>query len=291
MPISSSLLRKSYPTKNDIIQCVSEESATHEIKKVEMHTYSERAEEFTAAHMLNLPPAEHRSLEPLRHLPPKALILELGGGDARFGFALMKEGYTVIESDIAPGTVEKVKEIAEKKGIMNGHYAVIDAEDLPFVDNSLDAVLMVATFHHLPNPTHALKEFNRVLKPGGTLLLLREPALWQYVVFGPLYWLLRKLLRAHSHHAISHADDETHGFTRKKIRSLLQPFFKDITLVPVQYIEKYYLNYLILKSKILKQECVPHEGLSKFLQDIDGTLARLPVLKNTTWDWDIVAKK
>lgn len=41
---------------------------------------------------------------------------------------------------------------------------------LPFASDSLDALLMVRVFHHLGDPTKALREINRVLKPGGKFI-------------------------------------------------------------------------------------------------------------------------
>ncbi len=41
---------------------------------------------------------------------------------------------------------------------------------LPFASRSLDAVLLVRVFHHLGDPSDALREIHRVLKPGGTLV-------------------------------------------------------------------------------------------------------------------------
>lgn len=271
--------------------CVSAESANHEIKKVEMETYSVRADEFAEARMMQLPQAEYDSLSPMRSLPHGAVVVELGGGDGRFGFQLMREGFCVIESDIAPGTVARVKEVAEKNGLHTGEYAVIDAEDLPFKDQSIDAVLMVATFHHLPDVKKALAEFSRVLKPGGKVVLLREPASWQYSAFGWLYEILRHVLRSRNHNHISHADDETHGFTRAKIFTLLGAFFADVQIVPVQYTEKIYLQYVVLKSKFLKKEFQPAAWICRPLQMIDALIKKTPLLKNTTWDWDIIATK
>ena len=48
-----------------------------------------------------------------------------------------------------------------------------NAEKLPFDDNSLQAISCVYLFHELPRPVreNVLKEFFRVLEPGGILVL------------------------------------------------------------------------------------------------------------------------
>lgn len=45
-----------------------------------------------------------------------------------------------------------------------------DAVDLPFADESFDVVAAHYMLYHVPDPLQALREFRRVLRPGGTLV-------------------------------------------------------------------------------------------------------------------------
>jgi len=65
---------------------------------------------------------------------------------------------------------------------------VENAYKLTFADASLSDLLMVDVFHHLRYPGTALKEFQRVLKPSGRLIMM-EPSISAlgYIVFGPLH--------------------------------------------------------------------------------------------------------
>jgi SAM-dependent methyltransferase len=65
---------------------------------------------------------------------------------------------------------------------------VENAYKLSFADNTLSDLVMVDVFHHLRYPGNALREFQRVLKPGGRVIMM-EPGISAlgYVVFGPLH--------------------------------------------------------------------------------------------------------
>jgi SAM-dependent methyltransferase len=51
-----------------------------------------------------------------------------------------------------------------------------DAELLPFPDGSFDLVFGHAILHHIPDLGQAFAEFNRVLRPGGTVAFCGEPS-------------------------------------------------------------------------------------------------------------------
>lgn len=56
--------------------------------------------------------------------------------------------------------------------------AAADLRCLPFGDRALDASLGIVVLEHVPEPAQVLGELARVLKPGGTLLLIL-PLLWE----------------------------------------------------------------------------------------------------------------
>lgn len=63
---------------------------------------------------------------------------------------------------------------------------VCDITDIPEPDNSFDAILCTEVLEHVPNPTHALDEFVRLLKPGGQLILTAPFA--SMVHFAPYHY-------------------------------------------------------------------------------------------------------
>lgn len=63
--------------------------------------------------------------------------------------------------------------IAEaKKGVYPTklRFEVADATALPYEDGSFDAVIISNALHIIPEPERALKEIDRVLKPGGIMI-------------------------------------------------------------------------------------------------------------------------
>lgn len=54
-------------------------------------------------------------------------------------------------------------------------FSKTDLENLDFENNYFDHILSLETLEHAPNPLKLLKEFYRVLKPGGTIVLSLPP--------------------------------------------------------------------------------------------------------------------
>jgi len=54
----------------------------------------------------------------------------------------------------------------------NVEFIVADARNIPVQDKSLDKILLAFVFHEFDNPSEYMHEFNRVLKPGGSIGIL-----------------------------------------------------------------------------------------------------------------------
>ena len=104
-------------------------------------------------------------------IKPGFHVLDYGCGPGSyipFLAELVGESGKVYALDIHPLAIQKVQDIASKKQLANVETILSDCQTgLP--DNTLDAVLLYAAFHHLSDPDVVLKELHRVLKPDGIL--------------------------------------------------------------------------------------------------------------------------
>lgn len=61
--------------------------------------------------------------------------------------------------------------VAQEKKLSNTTFVVGDCENIPFPENSFDAIISSNSFHHYPNPQDFFNSAYRVLKKGGRLIL------------------------------------------------------------------------------------------------------------------------
>ncbi|WP_202758353.1 bifunctional demethylmenaquinone methyltransferase/2-methoxy-6-polyprenyl-1,4-benzoquinol methylase UbiE [Delftia acidovorans] len=102
----------------------------------------------------------------------KALDIAGGTGDLALAFA-KKVGYTgqVVHTDINEAMLRVGRDRLIDKGVILPTM-VCDAEALPFPDNHFDLVSVAFGLRNMTHKDAALKEMNRVLRPGGKLLVL-----------------------------------------------------------------------------------------------------------------------
>lgn len=97
------------------------------------------------------------------------IACDVGAGSGFMTEGLIKKGLNVIAVDQSQ---EMINEMKKKFSCSNRvDYRVGEAENLPVKSESIDYVFSNMCLHHVENPSDAIKEMLRILKPGGKLII------------------------------------------------------------------------------------------------------------------------
>lgn len=106
---------------------------------------------------------------------PQGRFLEIGGGTC-FASAIYKSIYPeskVYASDVSTNTLRYAALPVSRFFLRQPDiYIGVDAENIPFKDNTFDAIFSMTMIHHLPHPDKFFNEVNRALKPGGRFIAI-----------------------------------------------------------------------------------------------------------------------
>lgn len=97
----------------------------------------------------------------LTKLPPGAL-LDVPAGEGALAASLIAAGFAVSCCDLYP-EIFRLEGVDVRRGDLNG--------ELPFEDRSFDYITCVEGLEHIENPQQAMREFLRLLQPGGHLIV------------------------------------------------------------------------------------------------------------------------
>jgi SAM-dependent methyltransferase len=133
-------------------------------------------------------------LQSLVVIPSGGEVLEVGCGTGllwTIGWASDESDFSLTLTDLSAGMVAETTPLVRSRiPVVNG--LAVDAQNLPFADNSFDVVIANQMLYHVPDPSQALREFARVLRRGGVLMAstvgrshLRELFRIEASVFGP----------------------------------------------------------------------------------------------------------
>lgn len=158
-----------------------------------------------------------------------ALDVATGAGHTALTFAPHVD--RVVALDLTEPMLAATRAQAAARGITNLSTVLGDAERIPFADGSFELVTCRLAFHHFPNPHTALREFVRVLRPGGLVgftdnFTVDHPA-------AAAYYNAFEKLRDPSHQAVLGLDElcklfEDNGLAVSAVRRFTKEFeFQD----------------------------------------------------------------
>jgi SAM-dependent methyltransferase len=104
-------------------------------------------------------------------LAPGMTVLEFGAGTGWLSRFLTQRGCRVILLDVSPSALTIAREVYARLPIIGERprpvFLPFDGRRIDVPDGGVDRVLSFHAFHHVPNPDAVLREFGRILKPGG----------------------------------------------------------------------------------------------------------------------------
>ncbi|ODA90360.1 ubiquinone biosynthesis methyltransferase UbiE [Leifsonia xyli subsp. xyli] len=96
-------------------------------------------------------------------------ILDIAAGTGTSSASLARNGARVVAADFSPGMIEVGRRRQSGNPFVTFQQA--DATDLPFPDDTFDAVTIAFGLRNIVEPRRALAEFYRVTKPGGRVVI------------------------------------------------------------------------------------------------------------------------
>jgi ubiquinone/menaquinone biosynthesis C-methylase UbiE len=111
-------------------------------------------------------------------------LLEVGCGMGYDSLELLKRGVRVTATDLTPNAVALTRRHFQIEGVQAEDVRTANALDLPFSEDTFDAVWANGVLHATGDTARAVREAYRVLKPGGRAIIChfyRKPS-WMYLL-------------------------------------------------------------------------------------------------------------
>jgi len=115
--------------------------------------------------------------ESLVHLLPGTwTVADIGTGTGQLLPALAEHFQRVIAVEPAPAMIECARQRIAETGATNVVFHQGDLGHLPIRSGACDLAIAVLVIHHVAEPRDALAEMHRVVRPGGSILIVEQHA-------------------------------------------------------------------------------------------------------------------
>jgi len=205
----------------------------------------------------NLPDRQEWVKNALLALPADSSILDIGAGEQQYKKYCTHLNYISQDFNQYDGS-------GNESGFQTGIWdtskidVVSDIVSIPLPDASYEAILCTEVIEHVPDPISAIKEFTRLLKPGGELILTAPFASLTH--FAPYHFCTGFNKYFYEHHLgnngfeiveMSTNGDYSH-FVAQEVRRVLSFYGRSPLYVKVAVFM--ILRFLNVKSKTVKSD-------------------------------------
>ncbi|MBL8080710.1 MAG: class I SAM-dependent methyltransferase [Anaerolineales bacterium] len=105
-------------------------------------------------------------------LPVNASILEVAPGPGFLSIEFAKAGGCKVTALEISKTFVEIAKANAKEANVNVDFRHGNASEMPFTENTFDFIICVAAFKNFSKPAEAIREMQRVLKPGGKACIM-----------------------------------------------------------------------------------------------------------------------
>ncbi|MDQ3817417.1 MAG: class I SAM-dependent methyltransferase [Acidobacteriota bacterium] len=106
--------------------------------------------------------ASHETVAQILSPLPRGRLLDVPAGEGALASRLLKMGFDISCCDLYP-EIFRARGIEIKRGDLNSR--------LPYDDNEFDYITCIEGIEHIENPQQAIREFSRLLRAGGRLVV------------------------------------------------------------------------------------------------------------------------
>jgi SAM-dependent methyltransferase len=103
---------------------------------------------------------------------PTDVVVDYGCGPGFFTLELARRAQTVIAIDLSATMLQKAKNKAAKAGARNIRFLQSNGTSLQLENGKVDLILLVTVYHEVGDNETVLRQFRRILKPDGKLIIV-----------------------------------------------------------------------------------------------------------------------
>lgn len=105
-------------------------------------------------------------------ISPEDVVVDFGCGPGYYTTEIAKRAKQLFDLDLSPEMLQKAQAKAAKAKVQNVQFLQSDGTKIELADGSVDKILLVTVYHEIGDKDTILKEFRRILKATGKLIIV-----------------------------------------------------------------------------------------------------------------------